>query len=262
MEIIEAGMDITKKSSEHTIKFDPKVKQINFADERVYEVRPKVYYPSMTRILRYFPKGKFFEQWLKEVGTNADIISEKAAKEGTQVHNLIEEGIKKRKVEWLDTENKAKYSQKVWEMVIRFNNFWSIYSPEPILVEEIVYSDTEKFAGTVDLVVKLDGKVWLIDIKTSNGLYRSYDLQVAGYAKALKEYRNIKVDKIGIIWLKSHKRGATRKQGKYQGKGWEIHEVEDIEGAFQAFQNINKIYQYDNPVCNPLFKTLPTVLHF
>ena len=244
------------------LTYDEKIKQINFADERVYEIREGVYYPSATRILQYFPKGKFFEQWLKEVGTNADLILERAAQEGTATHDLIEAGIKTGKLVWLSGEGKAKCTPKVWEMVVRFHDFWKTYSPEAILVEDMVYSDEGHFAGTVDLVIKLDNEVWLLDIKTSNGLYRSYDLQVAAYAKALKECSGLSIDRAGIIWLKSKKRGPSRASGVYQGKGWEIREVKDIDDAYECFRHINAIYQYDNPKCEPAFKSFPTELIF
>ena len=262
MEVIQAGLDLSKITPEFGINYDEKIEQINFIDSRFYKIGDCTYYPSMTTILQYFPKGKYFEQWLKEVGTNADIISEKAAKEGKLVHDLIELGIKTGQLKWLTEEQKAKYSSKVWEQVTRFHDFWKTYSPKPILVEEFVYSHTEKFGGTLDLLIELDNQVWLLDIKTSKHLYRSYDLQLAGYAKALKECANISIDKAGIIWLKSKSKYPSRTSGKYQGKNWEIKEVVDLDLAFKSFQNINTIYKYDNPICKPLFKTLPTILNF
>ena len=38
-----------------------------------------------------YTKGKFFEDWLKKVGYSADYIVKKAADDGTQVHEMIEE---------------------------------------------------------------------------------------------------------------------------------------------------------------------------
>ena len=64
-------------------------KQINVLDQRFYRRNGK-YYPSVTSILNFFPKNQFFHNWLKDVGHNSEIIANKAANEGTQVHNALE----------------------------------------------------------------------------------------------------------------------------------------------------------------------------
>ena len=65
----------------------------------------------------------------------------------------------------------------------------------------------------------MDGEVWLLDLKTSNSIHKSYDLQLASYAKALEECKGIKIERTGIIWLKAHTRSASKKKGVYQVKG-------------------------------------------
>ena len=56
-----------------------------------------------------------------------------------------------------------------------------------------------------DLIVEMDGERWLLDVKTSNNLHRSYNLQLAAYAKAWEEMFGQKIDRTGILWLKSSK---------------------------------------------------------
>ena len=82
-------------------------KQVNILDSRFYK-RNNKYYPSVTSILNYFPKNKFFHEWLKDVGHNADIIASKAAAEGTQVHNAIESFLQGEEINWLDEYGNAK----------------------------------------------------------------------------------------------------------------------------------------------------------
>ena len=57
-------------------------KQITLPDSRYYR-RNGNYYPSITYVLSCYPKGKFFQDWLKKVGYSADYIVRKAADEGT-----------------------------------------------------------------------------------------------------------------------------------------------------------------------------------
>ena len=258
--MIKQGMNILEQNEKKRLDFNPELKQINFLDRRVYKRGEGVYYPSVTTILQYMPKNKFFETWMKDVGHNADLIMRKAGKEGTQVHEAAEALVKGEEVTWMDDYGRAKYSQVVWEMILKFYEFWSTYKPELISTEDFVWSDEHKYAGTADLVVKLDGKIWLLDLKTSNSLHKSYDLQLASYAVALKESKGIEIERTGIIWLKSYTRSASKKKGVYQGKGWQIKNIDKIEENFELFKLIYRLYTLENPNTEPIYNSYPTTL--
>ena len=258
--MIKQGMNILEQNEKKRLDFNPELKQINFLDRRVYKRGEGVYYPSVTTILQYMPKNKFFETWMKDVGHNADLIMRKAGKEGTQVHEAAEALVKGEEVTWMDEYGRAKYSQVVWEMILKFYEFWSTYKPELISTEDFVWSDEHKYAGTADLVVKLDGKVWLLDLKTSNSLHKSYDLQLASYAVALKESKGIEIERTGIIWLKAYTRSASKKKGVYQGKGWQIKNIDNIEENFELFKLIYRLYTLENPNTEPIYNSYPTTL--
>ena len=51
-------------------------KQITLPDSRYYR-RNGEYYPSITHVLGSYPKGKHFEEWLKNMGRSADYIVRK-----------------------------------------------------------------------------------------------------------------------------------------------------------------------------------------
>ena len=258
--MINVGTNVLKEHSKNRLQFDGKLKQINFLDRRVYQRGEGVYYPSVTTILQYMPKNKFFEMWLKDVGHNADLIMRRAGKEGTQVHEAIETLLDGEELHWMDDYGNAKYNEKVWEMINKFVDFWTTCKPELISTEEFVYSDEYRYAGTADLVCKLDGEVWLIDFKTSNSLHKSYDLQLASYAKALKESKGVEIERTGILWLKSSKRGPSKQKGRIQGKGWELKVIDDIEENFELFQLIRKLYNLENPDTEPIYTKYSTVL--
>lgn len=67
-------------------------------------------------------------------------------------------------LEWI-TENKVKF----------------------ISTERAVYSRKHDFIGKMDIEAKVNGKLALIDIKTSNGIYNTYNMQTAAYVKADEE---------------------------------------------------------------------------
>lgn len=258
--MIKQGMNILEQNEKKRLDFNPELKQINFLDRRVYKRSEGVYYPSVTTILQYMPKNKFFESWLKDVGHNADLIMRRAGKEGTQVHEAAEALVKGEEISWMDNYGNAKYSQIVWEMILKFYDFWSTHKPELISAEDFVWSDEHRYAGTADLVVKMNGETWLLDLKTSNSIHKSYDLQLASYAKALEESKGIKIDRTGIIWLKAHTRGPSKQKNVIQGKGWKLLQVDEIDKNFELFKMIYELYKLENPVTEPIYNSYPTTL--
>ena len=258
--MIKQGMNILDQNAKKRLDFNPELKQINFLDRRVYKRSEGVYYPSVTTILQYMPKNKFFESWLKDVGHNADFIMRRAGKEGTQVHEAAEALVKGEEVSWMDDYGNAKYSQIVWEMILKFHDFWSTHKPELISTEDFVWSDKHKYAGTADLVVKMYDQTWLLDIKTSNSIHKSYDLQLASYAKALEESKGIKIDRTGIIWLKAQSRGPSKQKKVIQGKGWKVLQIDEIDKNFELFKMIYELYKLENPVTEPIYNSYPTTI--
>jgi len=233
-------------------------KQVNVLDNRFYR-RDTKYYPSVTSILNYFPKNQFFHSWLKDVGHNSDIIANKAAGEGTQVHNAVEAFLNGEEITWIDDYGNVKYNLDVWKMILRFADFWNTHKPELVTAEYHLFSDVHEYAGTADLVVRFMDNLWLMDLKTSNSLHTSYDLQLAAYATAWNETHNEKVTHTGILWVKANTRGEG-KGGRIQGKGWELKMISDIENNFKMFKNIQEIYKMENPDHKPYTEILPTTV--
>jgi hypothetical protein len=248
--MIEKNENVNKKSITRILNVDPNSKRVSVLDNRFY-TRFDEYYPSVTNILQFMPKGKFFETWLKDVGHNADVIARKAANEGTQVHDAVERYVAGEKITWLNDEGYSNYSLDVWKLILKFHEFWSIYKPTLLASEIHLFSDTYKYAGTCDLVVEIDGVRWLLDIKTSKSIHTSMDLQLAAYAQAWNETFEEKIEKTGIIWLKSSKQKEGKK-GTMQGKGWEIYQPpRTFEENLKLFHNIHELYRLEHPDPKP-----------
>jgi len=255
--ITEQNKTIFTKVVNRITEIDRKGKQVNFLDQRFYE-RDGEYYPSITRVLQCYPKGKFFEDWLKDVGHSSEHIAAKSATIGTQTHDLIERYLKGEKLEWLKKDNTANYPLDVWKMTLRFVEFWEIFKPTLIHSELHLYSDIHKIAGTCDLVVEIEGEIWLLDIKTSNHLINSYDLQTAAYAQCWNETFEEKVTRCGVIWLKSHKHKEAKAGGKMQGKGWEVKESDrSLDENWRLFKCVHELYKIENPNAKPIFDSFP-----
>jgi hypothetical protein len=249
---------IIKKQYQRILQISEDSKQITLPDSRYY-LRNGEYYPSITYILQYYPKGKHFEDWLKQVGNNADYIVRKAAEDGTQVHNLCELYLKNEELNFLSPSGDPKYDVNIWQMFLRFVEFWETFNPILIETEVLLFSDEWKVAGTCDLVVEIGGKIWVLDIKTSNHLHTIYDFQTAVYGKCYEECFNKKIDHRGILWLKSSKRGP--KKDKMQGKGWEIVEsTRTYEEDLNLFKTVKTIFDLENPNHSPSFTEFRTII--
>jgi len=190
--MIDKNVNVIKDpKTKRIVEYAEDNKQINVLDSRFYRRNGK-YYPSVTSILNFFPKNQFFHSWLKDVGHNSDIIASKAANKGTQVHNAVEAFLNGEEITWIDEWGNAKYSLDVWKMILKFADFWNTHKPELIATEYHLFSDEHEFAGTADLIVRFQGSLWLMNLKTSNSLHTSYDLQLAAYATAWNETHNEK----------------------------------------------------------------------
>ena len=258
--MIEKNQNLdSTKMVRRIVQPDPTARQITLQDSRFYQRDPETYYPSVTTVLSYFPKGRFFEVWLKEVGMNADIIMRKAGDEGTQVHNAIERYLEGKQVDGLDKTGKTKDNLKVWKMILKFVEFWEKHKPELITSEVYVFSDELKIAGTADLIVRINGQLWLLDIKTSNYLHDTYDLQLACYAQGWNECFEEPIERMGILWLKALTKGESKSKETIQGKGWQLKEAStSFEESKKIFTHLYEIYKFKNPIPKPATEVFPT----
>jgi hypothetical protein len=245
-----------KKSYDRILEISEDAKQITMPDSRYYR-RNGDYYPSVTYVLGYYPKGKYFEDWLKKVGYSSEYIVKKAGEEGTQVHEMIESYLNGEELNFLGMNGRPLYHPDVWQMFLRFVEWWEEYNPTLIETEVHLFSDELKVAGTCDMVCEIGDELWIIDFKTSNNLQTTYDLQAAVYGQMYKECFGKEPNRYGILWLKSNKRkGST---GRMQGKGWEMYESSRTqEENLDIFKTVKKLFDLENPTHKPIFTQFKT----
>ena len=255
---------MSKKQIKHSynriLEVSDDAKQITMPDSRYYRRNGK-YYPSITYVLSSYPKGKFFEDWLKKVGYSSEYIVRKASEQGTETHEMIEDYLNGKELNFLSPSGYPQYDTLVWQMFLRFVDFWETYKPKLIETEVHLFSDKIKVAGTCDMVceIEIDGKVerWVIDFKTSNHLQTTYDLQTAIYGKCYEECFGKKADRYGVLWLKSSKRGP--KEGAIQGKGWEMYESKRTQNEnIDIFNTVKRLFDLEFPKHKPVFTEFKT----
>jgi len=251
-------MSQIKHSYNRILEISDDHKQVTLPDARYYR-RNSQYYPSVTYVLGYYPKGKFFEDWLKKVGYASEYIVKKAAEEGTLVHGMIEEYLNGAELNFLNQYGNPQYDPNVWQMFLKFVEFWELYNPKLIEIEVHLFSDELKVAGTCDIICEIDGKLWLLDFKTSNQIQTTYELQTAVYGQCYKECYGKTVDNYGILWLKSTKRKLNKE--KMQGKGWEVVlPTRSYEENIDIFKTVKRLFDLENPNDTPIFTEFKTTV--
>lgn len=256
--MITENTNILKDDIKRVISHSSKDKQITFLDQRFYSRNDK-FYPSVTFILSYIPKNKIFIDWIKEKGEESDIIVKAAGEKGKQVHGTIERLLKGEEINWINKNGDANYSLEVWQMLLKFKEFWQIHQPKLVHVEEHIFSDKYEYAGTIDLVLEMFGEIWIIDIKTSNQIPPVYHYQTAAYNMAWNECFDKPATRRGILWLKANTRKADKNGKKVQGRGWQLIESDrPLEEDFKSFQLFHEVFKHECETDKPYSEIYPT----
>lgn len=108
-----------------------------------------------------------------------------AAEIGAQAHKRIEWAIHQQLGREVGPEPRC--SDEAQWAVMAWEDWMRAHDVRPILSEQVVYSETHRYAGTLDLVAIVDGVRTLIDFKTSKSIYAEAHLQNVAYQMALAE---------------------------------------------------------------------------
>jgi len=242
------------------------IQQITMSDERFYfDDKTQQYYPSVTTILEVWPRGFGFNQWLKDLGSNADEVMKRAGDQGTHIHDAIAKFLKGEEVLWMLEEQvdgdlwerKENYTLDEWIMVLKFVDFYKTYKPETIAVEMSLISPELGFGGTLDYVCRLDGKVWYIDWKSGGGIYKANKIQAVAYQKlwnlvvAKDKANNLAIERMGCFHLRAATRGPDKTGKQIQGEGWKLDMVEEPEHLYRLFEYAQAIWKEENPNPKP-----------
>jgi len=225
--------------------------RIEFVDNRFYATESGNYVPSVTTILEAYPKDAAFFKWLKDVGQDADTIRDEAGRRGSLVHELTEKYDQHEEVTFINQYGKPKYKMMEWAMLERYIEFSLTHKPKMRMMEWHFSSDILGFAGTVDRVFEINGKEYLVDIKTSNNMHESYWLQLAAYNQLLLEY-NYEVEGVAILWLNAKTRTAG-KGGAIQGVGWQLltRTLEESAKDWEVFKTTLSLWKSINEDIKP-----------
>jgi len=168
---------------------------------RVYVNASGVAYPSATTVLSVLSKDSI-KEWRQRVGEEeANRISSTAATRGTKIHTLVEKYLGNEEItsETYEEQKVDPFNAQLFEDYKKFlNRINNIHAQELAL-----YSDHLRMAGRVDCIAEFEGKLAIIDFKTSRKLKRkdwieSYFLQATAYSIMYEERTGIPVPNLVI----------------------------------------------------------------
>lgn len=172
----------------------PKLKRIDSDGGRTYETPTGNCYPSVTSVVGLH-KAKFIQEWRNKVGAEkANKISSKASKRGTAIHSLCEDYLLGNKPNVNPFDHEMFTSLK--PHLDKINNIHCL--------ETQLYSHHLEVAGTVDCIAEYDGKLCVIDFKTSSkpkpkDWIHDYFMQTSAYAVMFEEMTGISVGWLLIV---------------------------------------------------------------
>lgn len=141
---------------------------------------PKAF-PSATTILAVQDKPNL-NAWKLKVGLKAaNKKQQDSSARGTAIHQLVSDWITGKPVEAEQPEHE--------EMLHGYINWAEKNHPTSVESEIFLRSKKHGFAGTADIICRLNGELWVLDLKTSRALNPSYGLQLRAYEQALFETR-------------------------------------------------------------------------
>ena len=177
------------------VKELPKLSRKNIDGKRMYCTESGDRFPSVTSVLSVRGKKGIFE-WRQRVGAEAaDQISRKASTRGTRIHKLCEDYLN---------------NKPLPELSLIDQDTWSTFRPivERIdnvhFVEPFLFSNHLGIAGQCDAIAEFDGKLSVIDFKTSRRLKRhdqipGYFAQCAAYAIMYEELTGIAINRTVVL---------------------------------------------------------------
>ena len=150
---------------------------------------------SITSVTSHFNR-EIFDNWRKKIGEDeAQKITKAATSRGTDMHSLVENYLYNK-----DLPQVAPIADFLFKIAkAELNRINNIYA-----LEGSLYSKQLGIAGTVDCIAEFQGKLSVIDFKTSSKVkdrddIHAYFMQTAAYAVAFEERTGIPIGRLVII---------------------------------------------------------------
>jgi hypothetical protein len=236
----------------------------DFRDKCGYVINGS-WFPRVTKIvgIKSKPALHYFYASIKSYA-EGERIKELSADEGTRIHEAAQDIL---------IGKKPSIQKDIAPAIKAFREFIQDQPIEvdPEYIEKRVVNYKERFAGTVDALAFINGKLGVMDIKTSKAIYRDYNLQTAAYMATLREElkdletkwilridQHRKCQKCGAILrikggrkkmtngnLNGYYRKCVHEWGPLEGE-IELKEFPLWENDYKGFLGAKKLWEWEN----------------
>jgi hypothetical protein len=236
-----------------------------FQETHGYFMENGSWYPRVTKIVDIKAKPALYRFYGRmESFAAGEKMKKLSAEEGTAIHEAAEAVFLGKEPE---LTAKTAPSIEAFKKFITEKNIRVF----PEYVETRLWSDDHRYAGTLDAVAEIDGRVGVLDIKTSLEIYRDYCLQTSAYVAAMKA----RVPELETRWILRidqaqpclqcgallRTKGGNRKVRTTSGNAFmracshrwgpltgfiELKEFPDWEHDFEAFLGAKRLWEWEN----------------
>jgi len=224
-----------------------------------------LWYPRVTSIVGIKAKPALYRYYAGLSSfAEGERIKQQSADEGTIVHEAIQAVMRGEDPELTEV------TKPVVEAYKKFIETTPI-EVDPKYIERRITNHDERYSGTCDAVAVIGGKLGVLDIKTSQAIYRDYCLQTSAYVEPLRH----ELDGLSTRWIlridqaQSCRRcGATRRTkggnekiripwknpyAKFCKHEWsetkgeiELKEFNDFDEDYKAFLGAKVLWEWEN----------------
>jgi len=163
-------------------------------------------------------------------GRDPDKVRDEAADSGTCTHYLIECHIK-----GIEPDLKDFTQAQIDKAETGFLAFLDWEKENRLDYKDIeigVVSEQYRYGGTVDMIARNNGDLWLIDLKTSRNIYPEHKIQTAAYKYAYEEQEGVEIARCIIVQL-------SKEDGSFQHHKLSKEQVDD---GWEVFRLCRQLY--------------------
>jgi hypothetical protein len=191
--------------------------------------------PGVTTVLGIINKPALIP-WANQLGLqgiNSAAYVDETARIGTLAHEMIQEYLGGPRwdraafsPEQINLAENAVLSYYEWERVNGFNTR-TLHIELPLVSEVFLYG------GTIDWYGEINGEKWLVDLKTSKGLYPEHIYQVSAYHQLLVE-NGYEVDGVRLLRV-----------GRTEDEGFDDHVLNapTLDAGWRVFEAALELYR-------------------
>ena len=257
-----------KEIRELIAKDGQRIWRITTSDERFYGKQTTnpttglpeiIWLPSVTWIKNYYYTSPYLVRWIADKGlTESERIKKEAGTRGDKIHQATEQLEKDGEIRIEDkflnkeTGQMEELTAEELEAVISYKDFIDDTNAEILANEMTVFS--EKYAGTLDRIFRINGQIYIIDLKSSQSIRKDMIIQLSAYSHTEIDYTGLgitdeewKARKLAVLQL-----GYQKNSKKYK--------FTEIEDRYDLFKLAYSVWQEENPDAKPKQKDFPLVI--